>query len=107
MTEYIYRCNMCERSSTIVRLDERCPFCDLNVITDWERINHLANCGFSIWQIIDNGVESWRCQYKIDEQHEGKTLREAMDKAIIAYRNEQGISNETDSNCHNNIGRLD
>lgn len=65
------------------------------VVSDTDRIEALANCGFSIWQIIDNGVESWRCQYKIDEQHEGKTLREAMDKAIIAYRNEQGVSNET------------
>lgn len=57
-------------------------------ISDTDRLEHLAEHGFSIWQIIDNGVESWRCQYKIDEQHEGKTLREAMDKAIIAYRKE-------------------
>lgn len=81
------------------------------ILTDWtnikdvDRMDMLANDGFSIWQIIDNGVESWRCQYKIDEQHEGKTLREAMDKAIIAYRKEN--QNETDSNYHNNIGSAD
>lgn len=68
-------------------------------ISDTDRINAICN-GFSIMQEQELTAagwrDVWRCFYAIDKQTEGETLREAMDKAIIAHRNEnaKGVQDE-------------
>lgn len=68
-------------------------------ISDTDRINAICN-GFSIMQeqqlTAEGWRDIWRCFYAIEKQTEGETLREAIDKAIIAYRNEnaKGVQDE-------------
>jgi len=69
-------------------------------LTDTDRINAIADEGFSVACEAERTAEGWRetwhCSYKLEEKFSGESLREAMDKAIIAYRNEQskGVQNE-------------
>ena len=69
-------------------------------LTDTDRINAIAEDGFSIICEAERTAEGWRetwhCSYKLDEKFGGENLREAMDKAIINYRNEstKGVQNE-------------
>lgn len=69
-------------------------------ITDTDRINAIAEHGFSVVCEAERTAEGWRetwhCSYKLVEGFTGETLREAMDKAIIDYRNDatKGVQSE-------------
>lgn len=69
-------------------------------LNDTDRINAIADEGFSVWcnrELINAiWVETWFCVVAFEDAQSGESLREAMDKAIIAYRNEQskGVQNE-------------
>lgn len=53
--------------------------------TDTQRLDAFES-GFSIWQttFVNDGSTVWNCQYSIEGFVTGKTMREAIDKAIIA-----------------------
>jgi len=48
---------------------------------DTARLDFIAH-GASIWQAIDNGVETWTCAYALDKRVTAATMREALDRAI-------------------------
>lgn len=69
-------------------------------LTDTDRINAIAEDGFSVWcnreLINETWLETWFCVVGFEDAQSGNTLREAMDKAIMNYRNEatKGVQNE-------------
>lgn len=48
---------------------------------DTARLDFIAQ-GASVWQVIDNGVETWTCAYGLDERVTAATMREALDLAM-------------------------
>lgn len=48
---------------------------------DTARLDFIAH-GASVWQVIDNGVETWTCAYGLDERVTAATMREALDLAM-------------------------
>ena len=69
-------------------------------LNDTDRINAIADEGFSVWcnrELINaTWVETWFCVVGFEDAQSGESLREAMDKAIIAYRNEQSKGVQSD-----------
>lgn len=69
-------------------------------LTDTDRINAIAEDGFSVWcnRELINEVweETWFCTVGFEDTQSANSLREAMDKAIMNYRNEatKGVQNE-------------
>ena len=62
------------------------------MITDTDRIDAIGKDGFAVYcnetLVAGVWVMEWHCVYSANHPTElGETLREAMDKAIIAYRN--------------------
>ena len=61
------------------------------MITDTERLDAISEHGFSVVCEAERTAEGWRetwhCSFAIDQSFTGESLRESMDKAIIAYRN--------------------
>lgn len=61
------------------------------MITDTERLDAISEHGFSVVceaeRTAEGWLDIWHCSFAIDQTFTGNSLREAMDKAIIAYRN--------------------
>lgn len=57
----------------------------MKAIKDSERIDAIES-GFSIWQEINLSTAEtiWFCQYSIEGVTTGSSLRDAIDKALVA-----------------------